>query len=49
VFPEAEKVVSIVYYGTPIFTFELTTGLWLTIRGIRPAAAMPARGHQSAG
>jgi hypothetical protein len=40
VFPEAEKVVSLVYYGTPIFTFELTAGLWLTIRGIRPRAAV---------
>ena len=50
VFPEVEKVVSIVYYGTPIFTFELTTGLWLTIRGIRPPAVpVPARGHESAG
>ncbi len=36
VFPEVEKVVSLVYYGAPIFTFELTTGLWLTLRGIRP-------------
>ena len=39
VFPEAEKVVSILYYGTPIFFFELTTGLWLTLRGIRPRVA----------
>jgi hypothetical protein len=39
VFPEAEKVVTLFYYATPIFTFELVTGLWLTIRGIRPAVA----------
>jgi hypothetical protein len=45
VFPEVEKVVSIAYYGTPIFTFELTTGFWLTIRGIRP----PAVPHEGAG
>jgi uncharacterized protein DUF4386 len=40
VFPEVEKVVTVVYYGTPIFTFELATGLWLTIRGIRPPTAV---------
>jgi len=45
VFPELAKVVTIVYYATPIFTFELTTGLWLTIRGIRPrTTAGPIRG-----
>jgi hypothetical protein len=45
VFPELEKLVTVVYYGTPIFAFELATGLWLTLRGIRsPAAVGPARG-----
>ncbi len=45
VFPEVAKVVTIVYYGTPIFTFELATGLWLTGRGIRPPRAVgPVRG-----
>jgi hypothetical protein len=39
VFPEVEKVITLFYYATPIFTFELTTGLWLTFRGIRPPAA----------
>ena len=39
VFPEVAKVVTVVYYGTPIFTFELATGLWLTLRGIRPPTA----------
>jgi hypothetical protein len=34
--PDAANVVTILYYGTPIFTFELVTGLWLTFRGIRP-------------
>jgi len=43
--PEVEKVVTFFYYATPIFTFELTTGLWLTLRGIRPPAAVgPVRG-----
>jgi hypothetical protein len=40
VFPEVAKVVTVVYYGAPIFTFELTTGLWLTLRGIRPPTAV---------
>jgi hypothetical protein len=45
VFPEAANVVTIVYYGTPIFFFELATGLWLTLRGIRPPTAVgPLRG-----
>ena len=39
VFPEAANVVTIFYYAAPIFIFELTTGLWLTLRGIRPRAA----------
>jgi len=44
VFPEAANVVTIVYYGTPIFFFELVTGLWLTFRGIRqPAGVGPVR------
>jgi len=41
VFPEAAKIVTVVYYGAPIFTFELTTGLWLTLRGIRPPTRSP--------
>ena len=44
-FPEVEKVVTFVYYATPIIIFELATGLWLTIRGIRlPRAAASAQG-----
>jgi hypothetical protein len=38
VFPELRQVISIGYYGGPIFLFELTIGLWLLIRGVRPAA-----------
>ena len=40
VFPEVAKVVTVLYYGTPIFFFELTAGLWLTFRGIRAPAAV---------
>jgi hypothetical protein len=40
VFPEVEKVITVFYYGIPIFTFELATGLWLTLRGIRPPATV---------
>ena len=33
VFPELQKVISVGYYGGPIFLFELTIGLWLLIKG----------------
>ena len=36
VFPELTKVITIGYYGGPIFLFELTIGLWLLLKGIRP-------------
>ena len=36
VFPEVEKVITVGYYGGPIFLFELTIGLWLLFKGIRP-------------
>jgi hypothetical protein len=35
VFPELTRVITIGYYGGPIFLFELTTGLWLLFKGIR--------------
>jgi len=35
VFPELEKVITIGYYGGPIFLFELTIGLWLLFKSIR--------------
>jgi hypothetical protein len=35
VFPELTKVITIGYYGGPIFLFELTIGLWLVFKGIR--------------
>jgi hypothetical protein len=35
VFPELEKVITIGYYGGPIFLFELSIGLWLLFKGVR--------------
>jgi hypothetical protein len=37
IFPELAKTVTVVYYAGPIFLFELAMGLWLPIRGLRPA------------
>ena len=41
VFPEAANVVTIGYYGGPIFVFELAMGLWLVFKGIRSAPVPP--------
>lgn len=42
IFPEARSVITITYYGGPIFLFELTMGLWLLLRPLRaPATAEP--------
>ena len=40
-FPELAKVVPVEIYGAPIFFFELTMGLWLLLRGLRPSGAAP--------
>ena len=37
VFPDLKQVISIGYYGGPIFLFELTIGLWLAIKGVGEA------------
>jgi hypothetical protein len=43
IFPEARSVISVTYYGGPIFLFELTVGLWLLLRPLRAhGAAEPA-------
>jgi len=34
VFPDLEKVITIGYFGGPIFLFELTMGVWLLVRSI---------------
>jgi hypothetical protein len=36
VLPELAKVVPVEIYGGPIFVFELTMGLWLLFKGLRP-------------
>ena len=33
--PELTKVITVGYYGGPIFLFELTIGLWLLFKGVR--------------
>ena len=37
IFPELSKTVSVAYFAGPIFLFELAMGLWLPIKGLRPA------------
>jgi hypothetical protein len=37
IFPELAKVVTVFYYGGPIFIFELTMGFWLLLKGLRPS------------
>jgi hypothetical protein len=36
VFPEYAKIVTVSFYGGPIFLFELTMGFWLLFKGLRP-------------
>jgi len=36
VFPDLRQVISIGYYGGPIFLFELTIGFWLLFKSVRP-------------
>ena len=44
IFPELAKIITIGYYGGPIFFFDLTMGLWLVLRGLRPSGiAEPPR------
>jgi hypothetical protein len=45
IFPEVAKVVTIGYYGGPIFVFELAMGLWLLCRGLRPS--LVAQAHKA--
>ncbi|HEX9083362.1 MAG TPA: DUF4386 domain-containing protein [Gemmatimonadaceae bacterium] len=40
VFPDLKQVITIGYYGGPIFLFELTIGLWLLIKSLRPGTLM---------
>ena len=36
IFPELATVVPVQIYGGPIFLFELTMGVWLLVKGLRP-------------
>ena len=44
VFPELTKMITVVYYGGPIFLFELTIGLWLLFKSVRQGT--PSRRSQ---
>jgi hypothetical protein len=35
IFPELSRVVTVEYYGGPIFVFELTMGFWLLLKRLR--------------
>ena len=37
IFPELEKVFPVQIYGGPIFVFELTMGIWLLVKRLRPS------------
>jgi hypothetical protein len=41
VFPELTKVITVGYYGGPIFLFELTIGLWLLVKSVRVPQTPP--------
>ncbi|NIP22703.1 MAG: DUF4386 family protein [Phycisphaerae bacterium] len=43
IFPEFAKVVTVFYYGGPIFFFELTMGFWLLLKGLRPSRVAEVR------
>jgi hypothetical protein len=40
--PDLAHVITISYYGGPIFLFELTMGFWLVFKGLRPSPSAPA-------
>jgi hypothetical protein len=40
--PDLARVITITYYGGPIFIFELTMGFWLLFKGLRRTPAPPA-------
>ena len=37
IFPELSRVITVEYYGGPIFVFELTMGIWLLLRRLPSA------------
>ena len=40
--PQLAHVITITYYGGPIFLFELTMGFWVLFKGLRQTPAPPA-------
>jgi hypothetical protein len=44
VFPDLKQMITVGYYGGPIFFFELTIGLWLLFKGVRQGT--PSRRSQ---
>ena len=42
VFPELTRIITVGYYGGPIFLFELTIGLWLLFKSIRQPGELAA-------
>ncbi len=43
IFPELSKIVTVTYYGAPIFVFEIAIGCWLLFAKLRaPGVAQPA-------
>lgn len=48
IFPELKRIITIEFYGGPIFFFELTIGLWLLIRGLRIADITAGKAESAA-
>ena len=46
--PELAKLVSVAFYGAPIFFFELTMGFWLLLKGLRQRDDIGVGSHESA-
>jgi len=42
IFPEYAKIITVSYYGGPIFLFELAMGFWLLIKGIQEPGSRPS-------
>lgn len=41
IFPDLNRLLTVAWYGGPIFLFELAMGLWLLINGIPPRRDIP--------
>ncbi len=49
IFPAAVKVITVGYYGGPIFFFELAMGFWLLLKGINAPAIKLQSGNTDMG